>query len=206
MANALQLSAQCPINRMSLLPQYVPTEFFGSLSRASSSPTAAWQQQTQQTVRTPYFLGVRSLVPDHQTWERRIDLMPSKIFLHENLSLWHENFQIYGIYCTGGTEMPQSHTWKPLSMCHQNSARGQPENSLHQERTHAEWFCQSKCLENRGKTILCMSGQKCNDAQNSYISQWCERYVTWVDCSSTASHILFIERGVASKTSANYLA
>ena len=87
--------AQCPINRLSLLPQYVPTEFFGSLSRASSSPTAAWQQQTQQTVRTPHFLGVCSLVPDHQTWERRIDLMPSKnfrgyptkIFLHENLSL-----------------------------------------------------------------------------------------------------------------------
>ena len=61
MANALQLSAQCPINRLSLLPQYVPTAFFGSLSRVSSSQTAAWQPRTQQTVRTPHFLGMRSL-------------------------------------------------------------------------------------------------------------------------------------------------
>ena len=32
--------------------------------------------------------------------------------------------------------------WMPqtLSMCHQNSVRGQPENSLHLERTHSEWF------------------------------------------------------------------
>ena len=36
--------------------------------------------------------------------------------------------------------MPQSHTWQPLSMCYQNSIRGRPENSLCQERTHAECF------------------------------------------------------------------
>ena len=42
MANAWQLSAQCPINRLSLLPQYVPIAFFGSLSYASSLPTAAY--------------------------------------------------------------------------------------------------------------------------------------------------------------------
>ena len=36
--------------------------------------------------------------------------------------------------------MPQSHTWQPLSMCHQNSVRVWPENSLHQERTHAVCF------------------------------------------------------------------
>ena len=37
-------------------------------------------------------------------------------------------------YCTGGTEC-LSHTpsWQPLSMCRQNSVRGRPENSLHQE-------------------------------------------------------------------------
>ena len=29
--------------------------------------------------------------------------------------------------------MPQSHTWQLLSMCHQNSVRVWPENSLHQE-------------------------------------------------------------------------
>ena len=46
-----------------------------------------------------------------------------------------------------GIIMPQLHTWQPLSMCRQNSVRGQPENSLCQERTHAEWFSQSKCLE-----------------------------------------------------------
>ena len=53
----------------------------------------------QQTVRTPRFLDMRSLVPDNQTWERRIDLIPSNIFvgvldhediLHERLK--HENF------------------------------------------------------------------------------------------------------------------
>ena len=43
--------------------------------------------------------------------------------------------------------MPQSHTWQPLSMCRQNSIRGRPANSLHQERTHAEWFTHSKCSE-----------------------------------------------------------
>ena len=34
----------------------------------------------------------------------------------------------------------QLHTWQPLSMCHQNSVRGWLENSLHQERIHAECF------------------------------------------------------------------
>ena len=43
--------------------------------------------------------------------------------------------------------MPQSHTWQPLSMCHQNSIRGRLVNSLHQERTCAEWFSHSKCSE-----------------------------------------------------------
>ena len=33
--------------------------------------------------------------------------------------------------------MPQSHTQQLLSMCHQNSIRGRPENSLQQKRTHA---------------------------------------------------------------------
>ena len=32
-------------------------------------------------------------------------------------------------------QMPHTHTWQPLSMCHQNSVRGWLENSLHQERT-----------------------------------------------------------------------
>ena len=39
-----------------------------------------------------------------------------------------------------GYWMLQSHTWQPLRMCCQNPIRGQPENSLQQERTHAEWF------------------------------------------------------------------
>ena len=30
------------------------------------------------------------------------------------------------MYCTGATEILQSHTWQPLSMCHQNSTRGWP--------------------------------------------------------------------------------
>ena len=51
------------------------------------------------------------------------------------------------MYCTSGTEMPQLHTWQSLSMCRQSFVRGQPEGSLHQERTYAEWLSQSKCLE-----------------------------------------------------------
>ena len=37
MANARKLFAQCPINRPSLLPQYVPTALLGSLQHTSSS-------------------------------------------------------------------------------------------------------------------------------------------------------------------------
>ena len=36
--------------------------------------------------------------------------------------------------------MSQLHTWQPLSICHQNSIKGLPENSCHQERTNVEWF------------------------------------------------------------------
>ena len=43
--------------------------------------------------------------------------------------------------------MPQSHTWQPLSICCQNLVRSWPENSIHQKRTHAEWFSHSKCSE-----------------------------------------------------------
>ena len=67
MANALQLSAQCPTNRLSSLPEY---EFF---------PARVIRQQPQ-TQQTPRFLGMQCLVRDHQTWERRIDLIPSKNF------------------------------------------------------------------------------------------------------------------------------
>ena len=59
LANSRQLFAQCPINRLSLLLQYVPTALFGSLLHASSSPTAAC---SMEAVRT---LSVRSFVPDH---------------------------------------------------------------------------------------------------------------------------------------------
>ena len=41
MANMWQISAQCSVNLLSLLPQYMPTVFFGSLSHRSSLPTAA---------------------------------------------------------------------------------------------------------------------------------------------------------------------
>ena len=51
--------------------------------------------------------------------------------------------------CTAqvGLKCLSCNTWQPLSMCRQNSVRGRPEKSLHQERTHAKWFSQSKCLE-----------------------------------------------------------
>ena len=45
------------------------------------------------------------------------------------------------MYCTGGTEMLQSQTCMAgISKCHWNSIRNKLENSLHQKRTHAEWF------------------------------------------------------------------
>ena len=43
--------------------------------------------------------------------------------------------------------MPQSHTWQPLSMCHQNSIRCRLESSLYQERTMLSGFSHSKCSE-----------------------------------------------------------
>ena len=67
MANAWQLFAQCSINCLSLLPQYVPTASFGSLLH----PIVIRQELTgshefsTQAVRTPRFLSVGSLVPDH---------------------------------------------------------------------------------------------------------------------------------------------
>ena len=42
MANGRQLFALCPINHLSLLPQYMPTSLFGSLLHTRSSLTAAW--------------------------------------------------------------------------------------------------------------------------------------------------------------------
>ena len=41
-------------------------------------------------------------------------------------------------------QMPQLHTWQPLSMCHQNFVRDRPENSLHQEKTHAVPLCEAR--------------------------------------------------------------
>ena len=36
--------------------------------------------------------------------------------------------------------LPHAGNKQPFSMCRQNSVRGRPENSLHQEKNHAEWF------------------------------------------------------------------
>ena len=47
MPNVKQLFAQCPRNRLSLLPQYAPTALLGSLLHATSPPTAAWYPRTQ---------------------------------------------------------------------------------------------------------------------------------------------------------------
>ena len=66
------------------------------------------------------------------------------------------------MYCTGGTEMSQLQTWQPLSMCCQNSVWDQPENSLHQERTYAEWFSQSKCSEHLAS---CWNKFRCYEAK-----------------------------------------
>ena len=51
--------------------------------------------------------------------------------------------------CTAqvGTEMPQLHTWQPISVCRQNSIRGWPESSLIRREPMLSGFSQSKCLE-----------------------------------------------------------
>ena len=51
------------------------------------------------------------------------------------------------VLCHWAMTTGQSPALTILCMCHQKSVRGWPENSLHQERTHAEWSSQSKCLE-----------------------------------------------------------
>ena len=48
---------------------------------------------------------------------------------------------------------------------------GQPENSLHQERTHAEWFTHSKCSEQHW---------------------WLKPEVSWVQLTATASFFAFL--------------
>ena len=78
--------------------------------------------------KTPLAWAVSALSLSHDSW------MTTN--LHNPLYLLHRWYW-----------MPQSHTWQPLSMCRQNSVWGWPENSLHQNRIHAEWFSHSKCSE-----------------------------------------------------------
>ena len=68
---------------------------------------------------------------------------PSALPLSYNSHTTTNPHNLY-MYCTGGTEYLSC---TPGSHSVQNPVRGQPENSLHQERTHSEWFSQSKCLE-----------------------------------------------------------
>ena len=58
-----------------------------------------------------------------------------------------------GLKCLSWT--PGSH-----SVCAVRTVRGQPEKSLHQERTHAEWFSQSKCLELFTSLYFCLITSK----------------------------------------------
>ena len=62
------------------------------------------------------------------------------------------------------------HTWQPLNMCCQNSVRGWPENSIHQERTHAELFCHSKCSEH---FVSCWKRRKL-DCEGRWLSSCCD--------------------------------
>ena len=100
MANARKLFVQCPINRLSLLPQYVPTALLGSLLHASSSPTAACMVATNAACKL--FVLLASVVLFQITKPGNVNR--KKIFVgildHENIftqKLKHENFQIYGI-------------------------------------------------------------------------------------------------------------
>ena len=55
----LSLTSLCPLYRLSLLPQYVPTKFFASLSYANAVRTPRMQFVLH------VFHDVRILVPDH---------------------------------------------------------------------------------------------------------------------------------------------
>ena len=59
----------------------------------------------------------------------------SALHLHEPQQLDNHQPTPSYIYtaCTGGTEVPQSHTWQPVSMCRQNSIKERLENSLQRE-------------------------------------------------------------------------
>ena len=84
--------------------------------------------------------------------------------------------------------MPQSHTWQPLSMCRQNSVRGQPENSLRQERTHAECF----------STICAVHIEDCEGwwlfgCCGSVVEHWpLKPEMSWVRLPATASFFTFL--------------
>ena len=45
-------------------------------------------------------------------------------------------------------------TYSVFSMCHLNLVRGWPENSLHQERSHAEWVVGAGCSKHKVTLLL----------------------------------------------------
>ena len=83
-------------------------------------------------VRTP--LGV-----DRKILSVRKEPMLSGFFSHSTTTattIWIPpalTVTILYMYCTGSTEIPQLHTWQPLSMCRWNSVRGRPPGETHGE-------------------------------------------------------------------------
>ena len=95
--------------------------------------------------------------------------------------------------------MPQLHTWQSLSMCCENSVRGRSKNSLHQERTRAEWFFSQHILSG---CQVCDWGIQCHLYSSTLRVirlEWCSRQrisdsnlCWWTVCTqeSDANYIL----------------
>ena len=64
-------------------------------------------------------------------------------------------FTILYMYCTGCTEMPQSHTWQPLSMCRQISGTySESTHSIHyQKGGFPPWFYETQISDARNSFI-----------------------------------------------------
>ena len=88
MANARKLFAQCPINLLSLLPQYVPTALLGSLLHAIvvRQQLHGNHERSIQAVRIACVVSFQITKPGNVNRQKIfVGILDHEIFLRENL-------------------------------------------------------------------------------------------------------------------------
>ena len=93
---------------------------------------------------------------------------------------------IFYVYCTGGTEMPQSHTRHPLSMCHQRvaqktlSIRREPMLSCESEKASSFWELNQNTLACIVSALPLSYGQLDNHQPSKSFVCGCTNQMSWV--------------------------